>query len=364
MPGSAQSVARSLFSPAQFTGDGQIDYRGQAAPGHVEVTAEGICLRMARDSEIKKAFWEIVRVQRADYTVTLAFRGDQAVTLQRFARRTNELERALWRCRCDGISRLMAPPDQSALEAVQANGNTPGWLYRYEDGLRWVPQQGAPFARLYGELAEVEFDPDTYALLLRGPFGEHRLQGLARRTTELQHEASTRIAQARQAFADNLQQHGIAWQGEVRSGAISQHVPFAATKERIEAVGSAPGLLADERKEYWQALRAEGLIERLALSCHQNDGLRIVALAPVAGGELYEVLSEEEHATFIFKQADPVLRAWTQVGFRREPIFTEQTDPGPYAALADLLPALAEARAALVRRVVHTSVDTWLAALT
>lgn len=363
MPDSAQSVARDLYSSAQFAGEGEIEYQGQVSRGRVEITAEGICIQAVSDSEIEIASWEIVGIERAGYTITLPLRNGETVLLRQFARRTDELEVALWRCRCDGIARLMAPPAASVLEAVPVEGTNPGWLYRYEDGLRWVPTQGAPFARLYGELAEAEFDQGTYGLALRGPFGEHRLQGLARRTTELQHEVTTRIALARDAFVENLEQSGIPWQDEVYSGAISEHVPFEPTEKRVEAIEHAPDLIAEGRREYWQALHAAGLLQRMVLSSGDDRRLRAVALAPVRDGELYEVLSEEDHASYVFQQADPVVQAWTQVGFRREPIFAEQASEGPYAALADLLPALANARAAFVRRVVHSSVDAWLGTL-
>ena len=357
-----------MLRPVDLSASGVITWGAESGPGSVQVTAEGLSVGFTSGGTVEKEAWEIRRVRREDYALTVELAGDEALRLEQFARRTDELERALWRCRCDGIAELMAPADERPLEVVEASGEASGSLYRYEDGLRWVPREGACFARLYGELEGSELDAESYTLALYGPFGEDLLAGLARRATELQHEVRQRVAEARETFAESLQEAG--WAGlktgpssaeEARSGAIRQHVPFEASEDRL---GAAEALVVEERKEYWQALREDALIARLVVSSDEEGELRLVALCPVAGGELYEVLSEGDHASFVFKRADPVVLAWTEVGFRREPIFEEEAeDEGPYETLAELLPSLAEARTSLVKRVIHDSVEQWRAAL-
>lgn len=330
----------------------------------VTVAAGQVTVREAGGQEHVREGWEITAVIREGYTIDVHYGISEGMLLRGFKRRTAELETALWRCRCDAIARLMAPPGAKPLEALEARLQTEGWLYRYQDGLRWVPREGVCFTRLYGELEGAELDERTYALTLRGPFGDNRLVRLARRTTELRHEVGQRVAQARATFAESLKQAGLAWRDEARVGTIRQHVPFAANKKRLAAVEQAEGLVAHERRDYWEGLRDKALIARLLVSSDEMGKLRLVALCPLARGELYEVVSEPDHASFVFRRADPVVRAWTQVGFRREPIFEQEADgSGPYGALAALVPSLAQAREALVQRIIHDSVDSWREAL-
>jgi hypothetical protein len=100
-----------------------------------------------------------------------------------------------------------------------------------------------------------------------------------------------------------------------------------------------------------------GAIEHRVLSS-DDDCMRCVAVSDARDGELCEVLFEADHASFVLADAEAVVRAWTEVGFRREPIF----DPAPRdasAALARVLPGLRAAREGLVDRVVHTEPDAW-----
>jgi len=90
-----------------------------------------------------------------------------------------------------------------------------------------------------------------------------------------------------------------------------------------------------------------------------EDRLRIVALCSVRDGELYEALSETDHASFVFEDADSVVRAWTEVGFRREPIFSP-SEGDAAAALARSLPSLRMARSGLRDRVIHDEPGMWI----
>ncbi|HUS80489.1 MAG TPA: hypothetical protein VM283_04415, partial [Armatimonadota bacterium] len=210
----------------------------------------------------------------------------------------------------------------------------------------------------YGELDGAASDLQTYALTLGGPFGENTLSGLARRTTELHQEVTDRVQQAREQFAARAAELGLPWEKELRAGAIREHVPFAASQERLDAIEQAGSLIADERREYWATLRAQGLIARLVISAGEAS-LRVVALCPLAQGELYEVVSEVDHASYVFASAEPVVRAWTEVGFRREPIFTDEGEFGPLRALQAVVASLRQARSGLVKRIVHASVEGW-----
>ena len=353
-----------MLRPVELSATGVITCAGEVGPGSVQVKPEGIMVKLASGETVEKQAWEIVRVDRESYKITVEFARDAPIIFAQFARRTDELERALWRCRCDAIAQLMAPGEERPLEVIEATGQMAGWLYRYRDGLRWVPQEGPCFTRLYGELEGCQFDRQAYALNVWGPFGQSRLLGLARRTSELEQEARGSIAEAKDVLITTLRSRGLAWRGDVWGGGIRQHVPFRATQARLAAVEYAEGLIVEERREYWDSLREDRLISRLVISSNEQGYLRLIALCPVASGELYEVLSEEDHASFVFKSADPVVRAWTEVGFRREPVFeAEAEEAGPYEALAQVLPSLAAARASLVRRVVHDSVDQWRSAL-
>jgi hypothetical protein len=347
----------------RFSAEGKVQEGSQSFACEAEVAAEGLTLRRASGEEETCEGWQIREVRREGYTIEVSCAPTGSVLLHDFKRRTDELETALRRCRADAFASLMTPPGQRPLEVVEARGEDQqhAYLYRSEDGLRWVPSSGPCFARLYGELEGAHFDRGSYTLTLHGPFGDNLLAGLARRTTELEHEVGQRVAEARHGFAESLEQAGLGWADEARSGAIRQHVPFEATEERLVV---AETLVVEERREYWEALREEGLIERLLVSCGEEGELRLVAVCAVTGGELYEVLSEADHASFVFKCADPVVRAWTEVGFRREPIFEQEAEQwGPYETLAEVLPSLAEARASLVRRLIHDSVGSWRSAL-
>ena len=127
---------------------------------------------------------------------------------------------------------------------------------------------------------------------------------------------------------------------------------------QIAQVDAADGLICAERREYWARLRDAGNVARLVMGAGSEGSMRLVALCPVARGELYAVLSEADHASFVFARADEAVRAWTEVGFRREPIYVKDNADG-YRILAGLLPSLRAARDGLMRRVIHDEPDAW-----
>ena len=61
---------------------------------------------------------------------------------------------------------------------------------------------------------------------------------------------------------------------------------------------------------------------------------------------------------FVFARADDAVRAWTEVGFRREPIFADH-EAEEYRILAGVLPSLQTARAGLRQRAMHDGPDAW-----
>ena len=294
---------------------------------------------------------------RQDYQiiVTDAFDGGRVV-LRRFARRTDELETALRRARAGALVGLMAPPGKTPMDVFEAVGERPGLLYRYDDGLRWVPHAGDCSARLYSEIGEARFDPQDYALVLTGPFGETRIGGLRRLTRELAAETLVHVGRARRQFADALEAEGLPWRDLAESGQLAAHVPFEATGERIQQLGKSR-IICEGRWEYWGIMVNEGAIRRLVLSATE-DGIRGVALCAARDGELYETLSETDHASFVFADAGDVVRAWTEAGFRREPIFSP-AERDPAAALARVLPSLRRARQGLLARVIHDEPRLW-----
>lgn len=348
---------------AEFSARGAVQDGGTSAPCTVTVSAARLVISRDEGAAITWPAHEIAAVHRDGYDLALTRAGeDDALVLRRFARRTDELHAALRRARADAFARLMAPPGNQPLEVTEAFGANPGFLYRHDDGLRWVPDVGDCGARLYDELDAVRFDPNDYTLTLTGPFGETRLAGLRRLTREIEAESARRIAQAREAFVAELAAIGLAWCDDVAAGRIRRHVPFAPTPEQLAEVEAAEGLICPEREQYWGILRAAEAIARLVVSAGPEAHLRLVALCPVAKGELYEVVSEADHASYVFTRADDAVRAWTEVGFRREPIFAEK-DAGEYRALADNLPSLRAARASLRERVIHDEPAAWWARL-
>jgi len=332
-----------------------------AAISACEVTVEppGITIAPADGPPRTWPAHEIAGVERAGYEIAVTRALDrQGIVLRRFARRTDELELALRRCRADALARLMAPPDEIPLEITEATGPAPGFLYRHEDGLRWVPDAGQCFARLYGELDSARFHADDYSVVLDGPLGRSELSGLRRVTRELDAEADRCIEQARAQFAQALDEAGAPWAEDARMGRIRQHVPFAPTVEQVTQAAGAAGLICAPRRDFWAILRDADVIRRLVVSADPQGQLRLVALCPVGTGELYEVLSEADHASFVFARADDAVRAWTEVGFRREPIFADH-EAEEYRILAGVLPSLQQARAGLRQRVVHDDPDAW-----
>lgn len=340
------------------------------AAGHVELGAgcvgrqitvgpEGLAIS---DGEHLLARWracEIGGVIRDGYTITLRHAWEpDTIALRRFARRTDELELALRRCRADALAELMAPPGERAVAITEAVGDPPGYLYRYADGLRWVPDTGDCFTRLYGELDGAVFDDEQRALVLSGPFGEQRIGGLRRPGRELAAESERIIGAARAEFAECLDSFGLSWSNDISSGKIRPHVPFAATEQHLRDIELPAGLIAEERREYWELLREHGDSVRLVVS-PGADGLRIAAICRVDSGELYELLSESDHASFVFARADDAVRAWTEVGFRREPVFADE-EVDEYRALAALLPSLRAARDGLRGRVIHGEPRAWI----
>ncbi|MFW6438143.1 MAG: hypothetical protein ACOCZ7_03930, partial [Armatimonadota bacterium] len=157
-------------------------------------------------------------------------------------------------------------------------------------------------------------------------------------------------------FAAALETAALPWGDEARSGDITAHVPFAPTGEKLDAL-SESGIICEARREYWGILVQEDIIERVVLS-PGAEGLRAVAICPVSAGELYETLSEADHASFVFEDADAVVRAWTEDGFRREPIFSP-AERDAAAALARVLPSLHAARTGLRDRVIHDEPRLW-----
>ncbi len=348
---------RRLAEAASFTAGGEIGGESGSAACEFRVATGAIT---ARDGERVLVHWpaqEIATVSREDYEIlaTNVFDG-QAITLRRFGRRTDELETALRRARADALSELMAPPGASPLDVFTAAGERSGLLYRYDDGLRWIPDSGDCTARLYSELSAAEFDPGSYELVLTGPFGETRIGGLRRVTREMASETSRHIGEARERFAAALERAGLPWRKEAIAGGIAAHVAFDASADRIEVVSNSE-IICEGRGEYWRLLVEEAAVDRLVLS-PVEDRLRIVALCAVGDGELYETLSETDHASFVFEDADAVVRAWTEVGFRREPIFSP-SERDAAAALARVLPSLREARSGLRDRVIHDEPGLW-----
>ncbi len=346
-----------MVRPGVFSARGEIELPTGSTRCDLTVGSDGV---IARDGDDLLLHWpahEIARVTRDDYEllVTNVF-DEQQLILRRFARRTDELEIALRRSRADALAALMAPPSKRPLDVFEATSANPGLLYRHDDGLRWVPHEGDCCARLYSEIGEALFDPDEYALVLDGPFGETRINGLRRLTREITSESARHIEVAREEFADALEAAGIPWREEARAGTIHAHVPFDATDERLEQV-AASNLICAERRDYWEVMREENAIERLILS-PAAEGIRTVALGRGGGGELYETLYEPNHATYVFERVDDVVRAWTEVGFRREPIFSP-SERDAAAVLALVLPSLRAAREGLLRRMIHDSPQHW-----
>lgn len=347
---------------AQFSAPGEVQQDGVVAACAATVDPTGLTITRADGATVTWPAHEIAAIRRDGYELTVTRAGGESLVLRRFARRSDELQMALRRARADAFARLMAPPGNAPQEITEAFGAMPGFLYRHDDGLRWVPDAGECWARLYAELDAVRFDPAQYTLALSGPFGVNQLSGLRRITREVEAEGALRIARAREAFAAELTAVGLAWQDEVAAGRIRRHVPFAPTAEQLVQVEGAEGLICAERADYWARLRGAGAIARLVIGAGPDGGLRLVALCPLASGELYEVLSEADHASFVFTRADDAVRAWTEVGFRREPIFMEE-GAGEYRALAEVLGSLRAARAALRQRVIHDEPAAWWARL-
>ena len=352
---------RSLAEECRFSAPGEVELPSAALPGAVAceltVAPESLQATGATGALIAWPAHEIGQVIREDYVIRVvnAF-DDSIITLRRFARRTDELEIALRRARADALATLMAPPGGAPMDVFEAAGERPGLLYRYDDALRWVPDDGDCCARLYAELTGAQFDPGSYELVLTGPFGETRIGGLRRVTRELAAETARRSDDARAAFADALEEAGLPWRSEAQAGMVHAHVPFVATADHVAEI-ERTGIICDERREYWK--RMMNTIGRLVLS-PVGHGLRLVALCEARRGELYENLSEVDHASFVFEDAGQVVRAWTEVGFRREPIFGgEEIERDPAVALAKLLPSLREARTGLRARVIHDSPDRW-----
>lgn len=322
--------------------------------------ADGVVSVTRADGQAQWSGWQISGVRREEYTIEVIVRDQKSARLQRFGRRTDEVEEALRRARADSLVRLMAPAGLAWLEAMRCNGagGLPGYLYRYEDGLRRVPDGGPGFVRLYGELDGAAVDLESYSLTLTGPFGADTLSGLARRTRDLAVEVGQRVERARETLAQRLTEAGLPWEDDLEGGLIRAHVPFEATGDRLEAIEAA-GLVVPERVDYWAALRRDGLVGRLVISADAEGAVRLVALCSLNEGELYEVLTEADHASYVFRAADPVLRAWTEVGFRREPIFADTDLVEELPALLEVAPSLRAAREGLLRRVVHDNLDGW-----
>ncbi|MFW5868985.1 MAG: hypothetical protein ACOCX2_14265 [Armatimonadota bacterium] len=340
-----------------FAASGEIALPSGQTACSVTVTADGLAVSDGSRTVVEWPAHEIDRVEREDYDVIVTNVFDApGIVLRRFARRTDELETALRLSRADALAQLMAPPGKSPMDLFEAAGERPGLLYRYDDGLRWVPHEGDCGARMYSELHEAAFDPDAWELVLRGPFGETRIAGLRRLARELASETTRYIAEAREAFAAALEAAGLPWGDEARSGEVSAHVPFEATGARLKDL-SESGIICDARRAYWRILVEASVVERVVLS-PGDEGLRAVALCRVADGELYETLSESDHATFVFEDADRVVRAWTEAGFRREPIFSP-SERDDAAALARVLPSLNAARRGLLSRVIHDEPGQW-----
>lgn len=347
---------------AEFSAPGEVQDGGAVVACEAAVDSSGLTITRADGVTITWPAHEIVMVSRDGHELTVTRAGGASLLLRRFARRTDELQMALRRARADAFARLMAPPGKSALEITEAFGATPGFLYRHDDGLRWVPDAGECRARLYDELDAVRFDPAQYILTLSGPFGVNQVSGLRRITREVEAEGARRITRAREVFAEGLAAVGLPWEKEVAAGRIRRHVPVAPSPEQLAQVEATEGLICAERAPYWITLRGAGVIARLVISAGPEGGLRLVALCPLVSGELYEVLSEADHAGFVFACADDAVRAWTEVGFRREPIFAEE-GAGEYRALAEVLPSLRTARGSLRRRVLHDEPAAWWARL-
>lgn len=348
---------RCLVSPADFTATGEIDLPEGCIRCELTVSRDGV---VARDDTRKLLEWsahEISDVLRDDYDLLVTNTFDERqFNLRRFARRTDELEVALRRVRANALCALMAPPGVSVRNVFEATGDNPGLLYRHDDGLRWVPHGGDCWARLYSEIGDVRFDANEYALVITGPFGTTRLRGLRRLSRELASETGRHIRQAREQFADALEAAGLPWSEEAKLGVLHSHVPFEATEARLDQLAEAT-LICDARRDYWELLRAEEAIERLALSL-VGDTVRVVALGRARDGEFYEPLSEPDHACFVFECVDDVVQAWTEVGFRREPVFSP-LERDPAAALARVLTSLRSAREGLLRRIIHDSPTHW-----
>jgi len=344
---------------ASFRAQGEVQQGAATSACEVTVEPSGITITPADAPPRTWPAHEIAGVERAGYEIAVARAlGREGIVLRRFARRTDELEPALRRCRADALARLMAPPDETPREITEATGAAPGFLYRHEDGLRWVPDAGQCFARLCGELDSARFRADDYSVLLDGPLGRSELSGLRRLTRELDAEADRCIEQARDQFAQALELAGLPWADDARTARIRQHVPFAPTAAQIAQVSGAAGLICDPRRDFWAILQDADVLRRLVVSADPQGQLRLVALCPVGTGELYEVLSEADHASFVFARADDAVRAWTEVGFRREPIFADH-EAEEYRILAGVLPSLQAARAGLQQRVVHDEPGAW-----
>jgi len=350
---------RRLPDFATFDGEGEVQAGTRASPCEITVDPSGLTVTEANGTETHWPAHDIAGVTRSGYEVIVRRAlGRGSTVLTRFARRTDELIVALRRCRADALARLMAPPDESPRETTEAVGAETGFLYRYDDGLRWVPDAGVCFARLYGELDGLAFAADRYELTLTGPLGESRVSGLRRLAREVGAEAARRIDDARQGFARALETAGLPWADDAAAGRIRQHVPFAPGAEQVVQAEGAGELICEERRGYWAVLRDAGVIRRLVVSAGAEGEVRPAALCPVARGELYELLSEADHASFVFARADDAVRAWTEVGFRREPVFAEK-DAENYCVLAARLPSLRAAREGLRQRVVHDEPADW-----
>ncbi|NLO04809.1 MAG: hypothetical protein GX131_03150 [candidate division WS1 bacterium] len=341
-----------------LTADGELRGSGDPQPCHVSVTAEGLEVRLTDDSALRLPGHEMSGVMREGYELRVSDpSGANPIILGKLARRTDEAHLALRRCRADALATMMAPPGARPREVTEIVGEVTGFLFRYDDGLRWVPDAGDCFTRLYAELDGARADMSGRDLALTGPFGEQRLGGLRRLLTEIEAEAAEATEAARREFAEKLEEAGLPWANPASDGRIRQHVPFAADETMLRALDNSADVIHEERRDYWDLLRGKNAIDRIVVSISE-DGLRLAAVCMGAEGEVYELLSEADHATFVFARADDAVRALTEVGFRREPIFGTERAEG-YAVLADLLPSLRAAREGLRQRVIHDDPSGW-----
>lgn len=329
-------------------------HRGRDQEGDVDLTDDALVFRPKLTVPLR----DIERLSAADYRVRLTLHPPEALEIYHLGPRYAEFVDRLVEKRNAILARELFLADRKRIETFQGRIAAPGAppvegrIDLYPRTIVFHPKNADPLFLRVAEIDLVREDTEHYLVEVRGEFPV-TVTHLGLKFEEFQERVKRTRAAMEQRTAKMLE--GIA----KGAGRLAPRMLDGAAIPEPD-VPELAGLLG--RAEEYRHLKSIasgplwiGVQETAGSDLDDVGAHRLWYYVPLRGGRVaHEVVSEEDHATYVYRAEIPAInRVWSLIQFRKDVLL----QPEKYPLAHRKLPHLREIAAAMVGRAIHN--ETW-----